>query len=170
MNAQDIPTTVVLGKTSIGSNGVFKLEIRVNTEPGYELTKEERRACYDAEKLLEEAFMRARLARDPKAAERATAERSELIGCFPDPIFVETIPNGYCPNYCCAHLPWFVVTTRKGRVTIGWRKRVIQISWDECVAAPAEELFPTEDVTKSGRMIHAWSTEKAQEYVATLLR
>lgn len=170
MNIDDIPTTLVSGTASPGQYGLFKLEIRVNIDPGHELTDAERFACYDAEKLLKYAFMKARMDRDPKAKEAAAEERAALLGCFPETIFVETIPNGYCSDWCCTHLPWFVVTTRKGRITIGWRKRVINISWDKCVAGEALVLFPNEDVTRTERTIHAWSLEKAQEYIAVLLR
>jgi len=62
------------------------------------------------------------------------------------------------------------LTTRVGRFKIGWRKRVIHIDWkDSKVDLTAEQLFPEEDTTKDGRMIHAWSYKKAGEYVARVL-
>lgn len=115
--------------------------------------------------ILEKTF-----AMDPEKIEQAAQERQEILGLFDAPIYVEEFPNGYCPSYCCKHLPWFVVTTPKGRIKIGWRKRVISIDWsDTRIAETAAEMFPAEDVTKEGRLIHAWGLEKARQYVKVLL-
>jgi hypothetical protein len=65
--------------------------------------------------------------------------------------------------------PWYKVTTRKGVITLGWRKRVIEISWEPSVNNEADELFPGEDVTKIGRTIHAWGYDKAKQYISRLL-
>ena len=106
----------------------------------------------------------------PVHIEEAIAERVSLLSVFPQPIFVETIPNGYCSSYCCKYRPWFVVTTVKGRITIGWRKRVIEINWtDSTIDQSASELFPGEDVTKTEKLIHAWGYEKAKYYIQQLM-
>lgn len=106
---------------------------------------------------------------DPKTFLQ-TAKNKELLKIFTQPIYVEEIPNGYCSRYCCKHLPWFIVTTSKGRIKIGWRKRVIQIDWtDSDIIATAEHLFLNEEVTKGPKYIHAWSIEKAKEYINKLL-
>jgi len=106
----------------------------------------------------------------PVELERAAQERMALLGCFPGVIYAEAIPNGYCSDYCCRHLPWFIVTTSIGHFKIGWRKRVIHLDWEKTqVTKSADELFPHENTTKSGRMIHAWSLEKAREYVNWVL-
>lgn len=170
MNIDDIKTTLVHGSTSCGKYGTFKLEIRVNTDPGYELTKAERFALYDAEKLVTYAFMKARVARDPQAADAAAVEKRELLSLFPSAVLVEELPNGYCSDWCCTHLPWFRITTTKGRVEIGWRKRVINIEWEERVAGTAASLFPNEEVTKGERSIHAWSVEDAARYMKEILK
>lgn len=84
-------------------------------------------------------------------------------------IYVEELPNGYCPNPCCLNRPWFRVTSAIGHVVIGWRKRVISIDWkDSLVKKSGEELFPDENVTRSETGIHAWSVQKATEYVRRL--
>lgn len=106
----------------------------------------------------------------PGRAEEAASERENLLKCFTAPIFVETIPNGYCREACCEHRPWFIVTTAKGRITIGWRKRVISIDWsDSIINALAEEMFPEESTTKFNQTIHAWSYDKATEYIRRIV-
>lgn len=111
------------------------------------------------------------IANDPASMEQAKMERESLIGCFEGAkIFVEEIPNGYMPGPRCRHLPWFVVTTEIGRFKIGWRKRVIHLEWTETtVKATAEDLFPTEDVTKTERIIHAYGYVKAAEYIQRIV-
>jgi hypothetical protein len=82
---------------------------------------------------------------------------------------MHAIPNQYCQCEHCA--PWFVVETPltpmseglKG-LTIGWRKRVINIQLDN-PAINFVELFPKENVTKGSDYIHAWGYEKAEEYL-----
>jgi len=102
--------------------------------------------------------------------EETKIQREEILSCFKEPIFIEEIPNGYCSDYCCRHLPWFIITTSIGRFKIGWRKRVINIDWNKTVGTKeAKEIFPNEDVTKGIKYIHAWSIEKAREYVSTII-
>lgn len=169
MNLDEVKTQIVHSETSVGQYGIFKLEIRVNTEDGYEPTEPERIALYSAADAIKSAFMKARIARDPECAKAAERERAGLLGLFTAPIFVEEIPNGYCKQWCCAHLPWFRVTTKKGIIELGWRKRVIQIEWHKDVAGNAKELFPAEEVTKGENYIHAWSLEDAQRYINLIL-
>lgn len=85
------------------------------------------------------------------------------------------LPNGYCNQYCCSHIPWFLFHTIDGDIIMGWRKRVISIEWQENYKPfDMKELFDTEDVTKweSGgrRGIHAWGEEKAFEYLRKVLK
>lgn len=96
--------------------------------------------------------------------------RKELLALFKDKIFVEETPNGYRDDYSTRLLPWFKITTSVGHFVIGWRKNVINIDWSETVGTDTvDNLFPDEDVTKQGKMIHAWGIEKAQEYIDTIL-
>ncbi len=93
--------------------------------------------------------------------------KANLLVCFPSNVYVKEIPNGY---YADDIEPWYKVTTSKGPITIGWRKRVISIDWSESdVDIPAHVLFPEEDVTKYDNLIHAWSYDKAKEYLAKIL-
>jgi hypothetical protein len=108
---------------------------------------------------------------NPKSKERAEKEKSEIVSLFGNRlIYVEEIENGYDNSYYNKHLPWFIVTTNKGRIKIGWRKRVISIDWsDSIIEQDADTLFPGEDVTKYEKLIHAWSLEKAKEYIDKIL-
>lgn len=82
----------------------------------------------------------------------------------------ELLPNGYCKEACCEHIPWMKFSTIDGDIIIGRRKRVISIEWQETYKPFAlEELFGDENVTKweenGKRGIHANNPEKAYEYL-----
>ena len=154
-----------------GSYGAYKLEIKVETS----LTQEQLQdsdiseATYQAADLIKKAVLGKVIANDPKAQQRAIDERKAILDLFSGLIYAKEIPNGYCSDYCCKHLPWFIVTTNIGDFKIGWRKSVMHIEWtDTTVKKTAEELFPNEDVTKSDRMIHAWGYDKAKQYIETI--
>lgn len=86
-----------------------------------------------------------------------------------DTIYVETIDNEYCSGSCYYHLPWIVVTTQKGHIKLGWRKRVINIDWsDSNINLDGNKIFKGENVTTGEKYIHAWSYEKAIEYLSKL--
>jgi hypothetical protein len=112
--------------------------------------------------------------RDLKAIAEGKVEQDDLLACFPASTvcYVEKIPNGYwsaASPYGVNH-PWLVVTTPVGRITIGWRKRVISIDWtDSSVNLTADAIFPSEEVTKIGCLIHAWGYDKAKEYLAKIV-
>ena len=110
------------------------------------------------------------IARDPKAQELAKTQRSELISCFKEPIFIEEIPNEYCSNYCCKHLPWFIITTSVGRFKIGFIKKAIHIDWSETIVnKKAFEIFANENVMIRYKYINAWSIEEAKEYISYII-
>lgn len=153
--------------------GAFELGIDIRVAAPAGVTDEVSRAAYKAADILEQAITRDFFANNKDAQERAESERRQLLACFGAvPIFTESIPNGYCDRSCCEHLPWFKVATPVGYIRVGWRKRVIVIDWSDAplVSAKAEELFPDEDVTKEGRLIHAWSYEKAREYLDLIFK
>jgi len=77
------------------------------------------------------------------------------------------LPNGYSSE---SARPWFRVETEIGVFTLGWRKRVISINWAEVPHGDKNimALFETEDVTKDPVSIHAWSKEKAVEYLSKI--
>lgn len=87
------------------------------------------------------------------------------------PVFqIATIPNGYLPD-TYGELnranPWFEVSTPMGVVTIGWRKRVIEITWKHI---PVNEIITQDDTDKGHRYVHAWSYGAAVTYLANLRR
>jgi hypothetical protein len=165
---------------SAGSFGAFGIKILVAvhppTEEGHQPVEvnldhqDIRFACYDAKKMIQTAIMEKVIASLTGAQARAKAEREQLLSLFPQPIHVEAIPNGYCSEFCCKHLPWFIVTTTVGRIKVGWRKRVICIDWSQTQGTKtAAVLFDHEDVTKDERGIHAWSYEDAKAYVGAII-
>jgi len=103
---------------------------------------------------------------DPDGPIRFENERKQIKSLFDSPIYMEPIPNGYCPHPCCIHKPWFNVTTEIGPIKIGWRKKVISIDWSRTTQKKsADELFPNEDVTKIGQSIDAWGEDAARAYL-----
>lgn len=152
---------------STGSAGVLGVQVMVALNR--ELTEKEREAVnkfvYHFHNLMVEESVRL----DPQEIEYAAKEKEELLSLFDihQPIYVEEVPNEYSRQIS---RPWFVVTTKVGRIKIGWRKRVIVIDWsDTNLKVTADELFKDEDVTKGEKMIHAWGYEKAAEYLVDLL-
>jgi len=76
------------------------------------------------------------------------------------------LANGYYPrSYTSAVLenPWWLVKTQYGLIEIGWRKRVISISWDftKCIVT-------SDEVTRGEDHVHAYSNLKAAEYLQAL--
>lgn len=151
--------------------GKYNIDIEISVDLGREFTRKDEYNALDLGGQLVDKFMEETYNLDPTNKIAGQKEREEILSVFGDrTIFVEEIPNGYCPNYCCKHLPWFVVTTNKGRIKIGWRKRVINIDWsDSIIPYEAESHFPNENTTKYEKTIHAWGLEKAKEYIDKLL-
>jgi hypothetical protein len=169
METETSELTKVFHVQSSGSGGGFEMQILMNINRDFTNTDKSniRHIAAQMENLIRQETLKL----NPKSAADAAEERRGLMEVFDGrEIFVEEIPNGYCSEWCCKHLPWFVVTTRLGRITIGWRKRVIQIDWkDSKITKTAMELFENEDVTKGDTYIHAWGYEKAKEYMQKLL-
>jgi hypothetical protein len=78
-----------------------------------------------------------------------------------------TRKNAYCPCDVCP--PWYLAQVDNiTPITIGWRKRVINIDWEES-GKDLAGLFTSEDVTKGSGYIHAWGYDKAAEYLSKIL-
>lgn len=88
--------------------------------------------------------------------------RSEISVCSK-----RLIPNEYDSDDDLYYGPWLLVETPLGRIRMGWRKRVISIDWKESTLRRLDvgKIFADEDVTKWETGIHAWSEDKAVEYL-----
>lgn len=81
---------------------------------------------------------------------------------------VHKLINGYWPNHpdydrVRDDSPWRAVTVEgEGVITIGWRKRVIAIDWQE---TQRRGIVTVDDVTKADDHVHAYSLAKAVEYL-----
>lgn len=105
----------------------------------------------------------------PDTIKRGNEERLAISNLFNSENVIIEIENKYYPPYKKA-VPWYEVYTKKGRIIIGWRKRVIEIDYSGCPLEPkALDLFPDEDATKQGKTIHACDYEKAKEYVEKII-
>jgi hypothetical protein len=88
---------------------------------------------------------------------------SELVKRAEIPVCSKhVIPNEYWRDD--TNGAWLVVETECGRIKLGWRKRVLSIDWSASTLR-ASDIFADEDVTKSDVLIHAWTEEKAVEYL-----
>jgi hypothetical protein len=83
---------------------------------------------------------------------------------------VHELPNGYWPDSYVElrrDNPWWLIETEIGLVKLGWRKRVISISWTN---TPYRIVVTDDDTTKDEDMVHAWSYPKALQYLTDLKR
>lgn len=69
------------------------------------------------------------------------------------------------PSYFALRTPWYLVKTDFGLIKIGWRKRVINIDWSD---TGIRHVVTADEVTKNETMVHAWTKEKAIEYLKSL--
>ena len=99
------------GNECVGSLGAYGVRIEAASSEKFDPEDSRiQQAVWEALKLVEGAVKEAAISVNPKEQDRARQERAQLLILFPQPIYVETIPNGYCNEACCKHLPWFVVT------------------------------------------------------------
>ena len=152
---------------TIDSDTWLKILLRLPRE----LTKEEDNIILKAGEDILNAIERVNYTLDPKVQAQAMEEKAKLIACFPEPIFVEELPNGYSMNDpYFSQFPWFRVTTKIGPFGIGWRKRVINLDWSETiVTAQANELFPNHEGTKFDYSIHCSDYTYAKQCIERLM-
>lgn len=87
-------------------------------------------------------------------------------------IGIKKIENRYWPNHenyakVKEEFPWWEVTVDFGKIVIGWRKRVINIDWQE---TNRRGLVTRDDVTKSSTHVHAYSIGDALKYLSEVPR
>lgn len=95
--------------------------------------------------------------------EREIGEAASAAGL--DPSTMVMVPNRYGSSD--VYGPWFRVKSPIGTLTIGWRKRVIQIEWSG--GPDGERLFGAEGVTVERGLVHAWGYENATAYLRRLV-
>ncbi len=88
-----------------------------------------------------------------------------LAGMKPETMW--ELPNGYWPRHANYQEirdanPWWLVRTEFGLIKIGWRKKVVQIDWED---TKSRFMLTDDDVTKDESMVHAWTIPKALEYL-----
>ena len=158
----------VASQESVGQD--WWIGIKVSVAHHRELSSDEQRECQKLLEAFKETVISETIRLNPKSQEESLAERRHLLACFAPLVFVREIPNGYCSRYCCKHRPWFLVTTTVGTFRIGWRKSVIHVEWtDTVVQETAEVIFPAETSTKFDKVIHAWSYDKARDYISKIV-
>ena len=171
-----LPYKAAAGIESASQHGVYGVRIEIHHSAfEYDCHDEAHSKLHDALYLAQETISQEMealaIAADPRSAERTEANRQSLLGSFPAGavIYAEPVPNEYCSRACCRHLPWYRVTGPFGVIKLGWRKRVAELDWSESAfKVNSYNLFALEDTTKGEHSIHAWSTEKIKEYLATL--
>ena len=104
--------------------------------------------------------------------EMRTTSREEVLSILAlaglKPTRTWELANGYwpdAPDYDDVRYPWWLAQTSIGLIRIGRRKRVIAIDWE---ATAIEAVVTKDDVTKGPKMVHAWETAKAVEYLQRL--
>lgn len=159
-----------------GGNGNFNGELFITSKKYEALDKEtQNKIGYKANQCLD--AIKRRIERDwvKKFKARDRQEHvTRLIKLFTDAgfgtIHVKTMDNQYSGDAWYYDAPWIVATTTKGPITIGWRKRVINIDWSNSdIVADGEILFEDEKTTSGKQFVHAWDWDKAVEYLKRLL-
>lgn len=153
---------------SVESFGGHSMGVKVSIALDRDLTLGDERVIQKAIDDIRKALIIQSDMLDPKVQDQIATERKEIEALFDQHIYVKEIPNGYGERPL---FPWFEITTRQGIIVIGWRRRVISIDWSKSdIKATTDDLFRKEDVTKERRLIHAWSYEKAKEYLGKILQ
>lgn len=93
-------------------------------------------------------------------------ERQDLLDCFKN-ANMEVLRSWNIENgYSGTNADWLLVQTPLGLITIGWRKRVINIDWTD---TGIKHLIEG-DATKWEEGCHAWGYDKAVEALISLGR
>ena len=75
----------------------------------------------------------------------------------------------YCQHECCAHKPWMLFHTPLGDIKIGWRHRVINLTFMTDFIDFSIDIFKDKGVTKyvegGERTIHAYDARALTMYL-----
>lgn len=71
--------------------------------------------------------------------------------------------NEYCSCENCA--PWYIFETPLGKFKVGWRKRVINLAWEELIKELPVRIFSREKVTQGATYIHCWGYDAMLKYL-----
>lgn len=85
--------------------------------------------------------------------------------CIPTPLENGYWPDGYDDRDFYTY--WYKFETELGVIAMGWRKHVIHIDW-KATNLRLHPFFYKEDVTKTELLIHAWTFEKALQYLTEI--
>ena len=168
-------TKILSGIESYGGNGNFKGSVLIESEKYDALSKEPQDSIsWKGSELLQtiQGLIEIEWAKANETGKR-NDHVTELTEIFKlagfDAIHVKTVDNQYCSKACCYKYPWIIVTTKKGRIKLGWRKRVMNLDWSESdIKEIGIELFKDEKTTTGESYIHCWSKDKAIEYLKKL--
>jgi hypothetical protein len=138
---------------------------------GVELTEEEQGTVNKYVEAIQRDIFKSKEENHPDNIKERQKTIEDLKACFPSPIYYKVISNKYWgESHYGFTTPWLIVTTTRGPITIGWRKRVIVIDWSGSdIENSADSLFSQEDVTRGDKMIHAYGYDKAREYISKLM-
>lgn len=154
---------------SWGSTGGFGMTISIGSTEKI-LDDEDRRAIRREYEKIEKIICGRIFNAKPSTLEAAAEDKMQILSAFEAPFHVKEIPNGYCSDYCHEKFPWFVVTTARGPITVGWRNRVVNLDWSGSdIVANGEELFAMENVTKGSKFIHCYGIESLRTHVKALM-
>lgn len=147
----------------------------INIEIAYtqrELDNEDRWAIRSHVEAIENIIRGRTYREDPKVIAACAEQKTKLLAAFEGHlIYAKAVPNEYfSPDEIYGQMhPWFLVTTTRGIIKLGWRKRVINLEWDQSdIPKDAVSLF-TEDVTKGPGYIHCYGYESLKQHVQALL-
>jgi hypothetical protein len=160
-----------------GGTASHEIGIKVYVKLDRPLNDQDRRLSYKIMDLIHDGLMEETYRLDPRKGFEAATVKQEILALFGgDVCYVDEIPNGYCSQWCCKHLPWFIVTTPRGRIKIGWRKSVIHLEWtdtnikgDAAAIFPKEEAWPGYETTQYDKVIHAHGYDAAKKYIRRLM-
>jgi len=149
-----------------GDGFSFRLEVcdpenllRIGTEDcSWEIIK----ASFEIEKLVLKARDIAKFAHHPEYKEQVNDDKNRLVAAFAsaglDHVFVKEIPNEYWPEtYHLERLvnPWYLITTKVGTFKVGWRKRVLNLSWEDTILnVDGNKVFNSNEQTCGNNYVH----------------